>query len=412
MGRNYSHMFRSLSYYKECNVKHSEPVRRDFLPFSRPTISDREIDEVVDSLKSGWLTTGPKVAKFEKAFSEWSGGAEAISVNSATSGLHLVLACLDLEPSDEIITSSITWPSTVNNIELCGARPVFADVDKDTLQIDTTAVAEKITPRTKAVIPVHFAGAPCDMDALRDLCEPRGIHVIEDAAHAVGTEYREKLIGADSEAAIFSFHPIKNMTTGEGGMILTNNDQWARRMRRLRFHGISRDAWKRYSKGGIPQYEVEEPGYKYNMLDIQAAIGIHQFAWLGKFNRIRRELAMNYHHMLENISEILPLGTVPWPHVHAWHLYIVRLNTDTLSVTRDEFIAAMQEENIGTGLHFPAVHLQKYYREKYGFKKGDLPSSEWNSERLFSLPLYPMLTISDQEDVVHALKKLITRFRK
>ena len=390
----------------------SSPVRREFLPFSRPTISDREIDEVVDCLKSGWITTGPKVAKFEQMFSDWSGGAHAISVNSATSGLHLVLACLDLKPGDEIITTSITWPSTVNNIELCGARPVFADIDRDTLQIDVNAVAEKITPRTRAIIPVHFAGAPCDLDALRALCSSRGIHLIEDAAHAIGTVYREKLIGSDSEAAIFSFHPIKNITTGEGGMILTNNTEWAQRMRRLRFHGISRDAWKRYSKGGIPQYEVEEPGYKYNMLDIQAAIGIHQFAWLDKFNRMRRDLAINYHRFLENIPEIMPLGTVPWPHMHSWHLYIVRLDIDSLSVNRDEFIAAMQEENIGTGLHFPAVHLQKYYREKYGFKRGDLPNAEWNSERLFSLPLYPMLTSSDQADVIQALKTLIARFRK
>ena len=387
------------------------PARQEFLPFSRPTISDREIDEVVDSLKSGWLTTGPKVARFEQAFSEWSGGAEAISVNSATAGLHLVLACLDLKPGDEIITTPITWPSTVNNIELCGATPVFADVNRDTLQIDTDAVAEAITPRTKAIIPVHFAGAPCDLDSLHVLCHRHGIHLIEDAAHATGTAYRGKLIGADSEAAIFSFHPIKNITTGEGGMVLTNNSQWAARMRRLRFHGISRDAWKRYAKGGIPQYEVEEPGYKYNMLDIQAAIGIHQFDWLEKFNRIRRELARNYNSLLAYIPEIMPVSEVPWPHIHAWHLYIVRLDIDSLKVSRDEFIAAMQEENIGVGLHFPAVHLQKYYREKYGFSRGYLPNAEWNSDRLFSLPLYPMLTAMDQADVLNAIKKLIGRFR-
>ncbi len=389
----------------------SKPVREEFLPFSRPTIGQGEIDEVVDSLESGWITTGPKVARFEQAFSDWSGGASAISVNSATAGLHLVLSCLDLNPGDEIITTSITWPSTVNNIELCGARPVFADVDKNTLQIDVHDVEARITPRTRAVIPVHFAGAPCDLDPLKQICTRHGIHLIEDAAHAVGTVYRGRLIGTDSEAAIFSFHPIKNITTGEGGMVLTNNRQWAQRMRRLRFHGISRDAWKRYSKGGIPQYEVEEPGFKYNMLDIQAAIGIHQFERLNEFNRTRRRLAEKYDELLQDIPEIMPLDRVPWPHEHAWHLYIVRLDIDVLRVSRDQFIAAMQEENIGTGLHFPAVHLQKYYREKYGYKRGDLRDAEWNSDRLFSLPLYPRLTEDDQADVISALKKLIVRFK-
>ncbi len=389
----------------------SKPVREEFLPFSRPTIGQEEIDEVVDSLESGWITTGPKVARFEQAFSDWSGGASAISANSATAGLHLVLSCLDLNPGDEIITTSITWPSTVNNIELCGARPVFADVDRDTLQIDVQDVEARITPRTRAVIPVHFAGAPCDLDPLKDICAHHGMHLVEDAAHAVGTVYRGRPIGTDSEAAIFSFHPIKNITTGEGGMVLTSNRQWAERMRRLRFHGISRDAWKRYSKGGIPQYEVEEPGFKYNMLDIQAAIGIHQFGKLDEFNRIRRRLAKNYNELLQDIPEIMPLARVAWPHEHAWHLYVVRLDIDVVKVSRDQFIAAMQEENIGTGLHFPAVHLQRYYREKYGYRRGDLRNTEWNSDRLFSLPLYPRLTGDDQADVISALKKLITRFK-
>ncbi len=390
----------------------NRPVRENFLSFSRPTIGDAEINEVVDSLQSGWITTGPKVARFEEQFSAWAEGANAVAVNSATSGLNLVLCCLDLKPGDEIITSSITWPSTVNNIEICGATPVFADVQRDTLQIDADAVAEKITERTRAVIPVHFAGAPSDLDALKTLCSRHNIHLIEDAAHAVGTEYKEKKIGVGSEAAIFSFHPIKNITTGEGGMILTNNDQWADRMRRLRFHGISRDAWKRYAKGGIPQYEVTEPGFKYNMLDLQAAIGIHQFARLDEFNARRKALALNYLEMLQEIPEIMPLSLVEYPHVHAWHLFIVRLDTDAVTVSRDEFIAAMQQENIGIGLHFPAVHLQQYYREKYGYRPGILPESEWNSDRLFSIPLYPLITEDDQKDVINALKKLISKFRK
>ncbi len=386
--------------------------RREFLPFCRPTIGEDEINEVVDSLKSGWITTGPKVARLEEDFKVWSGGQEAIAVNSATAGLHLALLSLDLEPGDEVITTPITWPSTVNNIELCGARPVFADVDSDTLQILPEQIERRVTSRTRAVIPVHFAGAPCDLDAIRQICDRFSLSLIEDAAHAVGTRYKGRLIGSDSEFAVFSFHPIKNMTTGEGGMILCNSESKGQRMKRLRFHGISREAWRRYAKGGLPQYEVIEPGYKYNMLDLQAAIGIHQFKRLEDFNDKRREIANRYFELLRDIPEIMPLEPPKYEHLHAWHLFVVRLNLDALSIDRDEFILRLQEENIGTGLHFPAIHLQKYYREKYGFRPGMLPGAEWNSERLFSLPLYPLLHRNDQEDVVEALKRLIVRYGK
>ena len=382
--------------------------RKEFLPFCRPTIGEEEINEVVDSLRSGWITTGPKTALLEERFRDWSGGQEAIAVNSATAGLHLALLTLDLEPEDEVITTSITWPSTVNNIEICGARTVFADVDRRTLQLLPEAVEAAVTGRTRAVIPVHFAGAPCDLDPLRKICQKHGLDLIEDAAHAVGTRYKGRLVGSDSNIAVFSFHPIKNMTTGEGGMILCQSRKRAERMRRLRFHGISRDAWKRYSKGGIPQYEVTEPGYKYNMLDLQAAIGLHQFAKLDSFNQRRKGLAENYFRLLEDIPEIMPLKPPEYEHTHAWHLFVVRADIEGLGVSRDEFIMRLQERNVGIGLHFPAVHLQKYYREKYGFSKGMLPNAEWNSERLFSLPLYPLLSQEDQEYVAAALKEVIS----
>ncbi|NIA08729.1 MAG: aminotransferase class I/II-fold pyridoxal phosphate-dependent enzyme [Nitrospiraceae bacterium] len=388
------------------------PVRNAFLPFSRPTIGQAEIDEVVDSLRSGWLTTGPKVARFEEKFSQWSGGQEAIAVNSATAGLHVALVTLDLKPGDEVITSPITWPSTVNNIEICGARPVFADVDRETMEIDPADVERHLSPRTKVIIPVHLAGAPCDLDPIKEICRTRNLRLIEDAAHAVGTRYKGQLIGSDSELAVFSFHPIKNMTTGEGGMILCNNIERANRMRRLCFHGISRDAWKRYSKGGVPQYEVREPGFKYNMLDLEAAIGLHQFEQLEKFNGRRADLARNYDHLLADIPEIRPLGIPSYPHKHAWHLYIVRLEIEALTIDRDRFLLALRDENIGTGLHFPAVHLQRFYREKYGYRPGVLPNAEWNSERLFSLPLYPLLEEKDQEDVAEALRKIIEKYRR
>jgi len=388
------------------------PVRNAFLPFSRPTIGQAEIDEVVDSLRSGWLTTGPKVARFEEEFSQWSGGQEAIAVNSATAGLHVALVTLDLRPGDEVITSPITWPSTVNNIEICGARPIFADVDRETLEIDPADVERHLSPKTKVIIPVHLAGAPCDLDPLKEICRIKNLNLIEDAAHAVGTRYKGQLIGSDSELAVFSFHPIKNMTTGEGGMILCNNPDRANRMRRLCFHGISRDAWKRYSKGGVPQYEVREPGFKYNMLDLEAAIGLHQFEQLKNFNSRRAELARNYDRLLTDIPEIRPLGIPSYPHKHAWHLYIVRLEIEALTIDRDRFLLALRDENIGTGLHFPAVHLQRFYREKYGYSPGMLPNAEWNSERLFSLPLYPLLEERDQEDVAKALRKTIEKYRR
>ena len=386
---------------------------KDFIPFCRPTIGDDEIKEVVDSLKSGWITTGPKVARLEQEFRRWLGEhQEAVAVNSATAGLHLALLTLDLNAGDEVITTSITWPSTVNNIVICGARPVFADVNRDTLQIMAQEIEERITGRTRAVIPVHFAGAPVDLDPIRSLCQERGIDLIEDAAHAVGTSYKGRPIGSDSEVAVFSFHPIKNMTTGEGGMILCSSRQRADRMRQLRFHGISRDAWKRYSRGGSPQYEVVEPGFKYNMLDIEAAIGLHQLERLTNFNERRHLLANNYLELLSHVPGIMPLKAPSYPHEHAWHLFVVRLDIDRLRIGRDEFIAKLQEEGIGVGLHFPAVHLQKFYRERYSFKRGMLPNAEWNSDRLFSLPLYPLLTEKEQERVVSSVKKLLKRYER
>jgi UDP-4-amino-4-deoxy-L-arabinose-oxoglutarate aminotransferase len=390
----------------------SRPARASFLPFSSPTIGPEEIDAVVDCLRSGWLTTGPKVARLEEAFAQWSGGQEAVAVNSATAGLHLALLTLNLAPGDEVITTSITWPSTVNNIEICGATSVLADVDKDTLQIDPYDIEKRITARTKCVIPVHFSGAPCDLGPIKDLCRSHGLSLVEDAAHAVGTRYKDRLVGADSEVAVFSFHAVKNMTTGEGGMILCNDADRANRMRMLRAHGLSRDAWKRYAKGGTAQYEVYEPGFKYNMLDLMAAIGLHQFPRLEALNARRASLAVNYYRLLQEIPAILPLGEVPYPHHHAWHLFVVRLDLEAVAISRDHFLQALEEEKIGTGLHFPCIHLQKYYRERYGYRPGDLPQAEWNSARLFSLPLYPLLTEADQEDVVAAIHKVLKRYAR
>jgi UDP-4-amino-4-deoxy-L-arabinose-oxoglutarate aminotransferase len=390
-------------------VIHQRPPRTEPLPFCRPTIEDDDVAEVVACLRSGWITTGPRTARFEEIFRERLGAPHALAVTSATAGLHLLLAAMDVGPGDEVIVPAITWPSTANVVELLGARTVFADVDRDTLQIDPDDVARRVTERTRAIMPVHFAGAPADLRALREIAEPRGIPVIEDAAHALGTEHRGVEVGADSFAAVFSFHPIKNATTGEGGMIVCRDDRLAERLRLLRFHGVRRDAWKRYAGGGSPGYDVEEPGYKHNLPDLLSALGLTQMAKLDAMNAARAERAARYDELLAGIDGIRPIGRVPYPSRHAWHLYVVRADRRRLGIGRDDVIAALGEEKIAAGLHFPAVHLLTYYRERYGHRPGDLPSAEAAGAEILSLPLYPSLTAADQEDVAAALARVARR---
>lgn len=389
----------------------SEPVRPSFLPFSQPTIERDEIDEVVDSLTSGWITTGPKVKRFEAMFRELVGAPEAIAVGSATAGWQLVVAALGIGPGDEVIVPALSWPSVANIVELAGARTVFADVRSDTLQVDPADVARRITPRTRAIVPVHFAGAACDLDALRAVIGDRSIALVEDAAHALGTEYRGRLVGSDSAIALYSFHAIKNVTTGEGGMIACRDPALARRLRLLRFHGITRDTWERYAAGGTPDFEIEAPGYKCNMLDLQAALGLHQLRKLGRFNGRRAELAAQYDALLAAIPEVRPLAPVDYPARHAHHLYVVRLDTAQLGISRDEFLAALTRENIGTGLHFPAIHLKRYYRERYGYTEADLPNAAALGASIASLPLYPRLSNQDVADVVRAIERVVAHCR-
>ena len=380
----------------------SEP---DFIPFCRPTIEDEEIASVVESLKSGWITTGPKVAAFEKVFRDRLGVPHALALNSATAGLHVLLAAMGLAPGDEVITTALTWPSTVNDAELLGLRTVFADVIPGTLLIDPADVKRRVTPRTKAIIPVHYAGAPADLDAIKAAAP--GVPVIEDAAHAVGTFYKGVEIGAGGNDAIFSFHPIKNITTGEGGIVTTHSDRFAERMRLLRFHGVNKDSAARYARTASPRYEVVEPGWKYNMLDLQAALGLEQMKKLARFNGTRAEQAARYADAFASVPEARPLTVPPYAHVHAWHLYIVQVQIDVLSIGRDEFMAELGKLGVGSGLHFTPVHLHRYYREKYGFKPGDLPVTEAAGERIVSLPIYPRLTRAEQDRVIDAVKKVV-----
>ncbi len=374
----------------------------DFLPFSRPSLGEEEIAAVNTVMLSGWITSGPKNQQLEAAFCALTGNKHAIAVSSATGGMHVTLMALDISPGDEIITPSLTWVSTLNMIVLLGAVPVMVDVDRDTLMVTPEAIAAAITHRTRAIIPVHYAGAPADMDAIRAIGHRHGIPIIEDAAHAVGAEYRGAPVGAKG-TAIFSFHAIKNMTCAEGGLVVTDDDQLAERIRSLKFHGLGVNAYDRLAQGRAPQAEVITPGYKYNLSDIHAAIALVQCGKLALVNQRRQDIAQRYLSALSD-TPLLPLRQPEWPHHHAWHLFILRVDAERCGISRDALMAALQAQGIGTGLHFRAVHTQKYYRER--FPALELPHTEWNSERLLSIPLFPDMTYDDTSRVIDALRKL------
>ena len=381
----------------------------EFLPFSRPSISREAIEEVVACLESGWITTGPRVKKFEEALKTYLGAPQALALSSATAGLHLALLALDLKPGDEVITTPMTFAATLNTIVLAGGRPVLADVEPHTYNMDMQRVASALTPRTRAVVPVHFAGLPVDLDPLYALAKKHGLRIIEDAAHAIGAEYRGKRIGSFGDTQVFSFHPNKNMTTGEGGCVTTRDDALAGKMALLRFHGMDREAWDRFGKKGNQHYEIVTPGFKYNMMDIQAALGLHQLPALDGFIARRTELALRYQKLLRD----RPQWTLPqspgFAHRHAWHLYTPLINPEAAGMDRDALMVGLKERNIGTGLHYRAVHLYPYYRDRYGFQRGDFPNAETVSDRIVSLPLFPAMTEADQDRVIGAMDDLFRR---
>ncbi len=387
-------------------------MRDTFLPFSAPTIDDAEINEVVDSLKSGWITTGPKVKRFEDAFKAYVGAPYAVPLSSATAGLHLTLLALDIKEGDEIITTPMTFASTVSMIVLCGGTPVLADIEPGTLNIDVNEVAKKITPRTRAVIPVHFAGQACDMDPLFDLARTHGLTIIEDAAHAVGTEYKGRRIGSLDTISIFSFHPNKNITTGEGGMVCTPDEGLAEEISLLKFHGMSREAWKRFAASGTPNYDIVLPGFKYNMMDIQAAIGIHQLPKLDAFIDRRCAIADYYNREFAGIAELALPAYAPYAQRHAWHLYTPLVRIEMLDLDRDGFMAELKGHNIGSGLHYKAVHHHAWYRENLPQPAGSLPHADYASERILSLPLFPRMTAADARDVVETIRNVIAEYRR
>jgi dTDP-4-amino-4,6-dideoxygalactose transaminase len=378
-------------------------IREEFIPLSRPSISDREIEGVVECLKSGWITTGPVCKSFEDKFCELTGASHAISLSSATAGMHLVLLALGVGEGDEIITPSMTFASTINMITMLKAKPVFADIHYDTLNINADKIEEKISRKTKAIIPVHFAGAPVDMDRILKIAKQHRIAVIEDAAHAVGTYYKGTHAGGFGHIAIFSFHPIKNITSGEGGMITHGDEKLENQLRLLRFHGIKRDAWKRYGKGGNPEYDIQRPGFKYNLTDIQAALGLAQLSRLNEINRRRSEIAELYVEGLKGAEGLELPGIPDYPHVHAWHLFIVKI----LSMDRGNFMEKLSQYNIGYGLHFPACHLLSYVKRQFKTGMGMLPETERAADRIISLPLFPDMKNDDVFYVCEAIREIL-----
>lgn len=373
-----------------------------FLPFSRPSLGEEELAAVKAVFESGWITTGPKNAELEQAFCQLTGNQHAIAVSSATAGMHVTLLALNIQPGDEVITPSLTWVSTINIITLLGATPVMIDIDRDTLMVTPEQIEAAITPRTRAIIPVHYAGAPADIDAIRAIGERHGIAVIEDAAHAAGCYYKGQHVGQQG-TAIFSFHAIKNMTCAEGGLIVTDDAELADRMRSLKFHGLGVDAYDRHTHGRKPQAEVIMPGFKYNLPDISAAIALVQLNKLAAINTRRAEIAQRYLIELAD-TPFLPLAQPEWSHQHAWHLFILRADEATCGLSRDALMETLKKQEIGTGLHFRAAHTHKYYRERY--PQLSLPNTEWNSDRICSIPLFPDMRDEDVSRVIGALRHI------
>jgi dTDP-4-amino-4,6-dideoxygalactose transaminase len=392
-------------------VPNNSPRRREtFLPFSPPDITEEEIEAVSAVLRSGWITTGPRTRQFEQEFAKYVGAQSALALNSCTAGLHLALAALGIGPGDEVITTPMTFCSSVNVIEHVGATPMLTDVDPQTLTIDPARVAEAVTPRTKAIMPVHYAGHPAEMAPLLALTREHSLYVIEDAAHALPAYYEGRPVGSLGDLTAFSFYATKNLTTAEGGM-LTGAPELIERARVLSLHGMSRDAWNRYGQGGSWFYEVVAPGFKYNMTDIQAALGLVQLRRLEAMQARRREIVARYTDALSGLDAVQT--PVERPDVrHAWHLYALRLNLERLTIDRARFIEELAGRNIGASVHFIPIHLHPYYRDKYGWQPADFPVAYAEYQRVVSLPLSPRLSDADVADVIAAVTDVVATFRR
>ncbi len=379
--------------------------REDFLVFGSPLIEEPEIEEVVKTIRSGWIGTGPKVGRFEDMFAEYVGTHDAIAVNSCTAALHLCILAAGIQPGDEVITTPMTFCATANAIIHSGGVPVFVDVNIDTMNIDETKIEAAITDKTKAIIPVHFAGRPCEMDTIMAIARKHNLYVIEDAAHCVEGEYKGRKVGNIGDATCFSFYVTKNITTAEGGMITTNHNDWVKAIKVNALHGMTKDAWKRYSDEGFKHYQVISAGFKYNMTDIQASFGIHQLGRVEQYYKRRMEIVARYNEAFAELAVITPVVDIP-EIKHALHLYTLLVKTEEAGKSRDVVQSELQELNIGTGIHYIALHLHPFYAEKYGYSAGDFPNAEYISDRTISLPLSAKLTDKDVDDVIEAVQKV------
>ena len=382
------------------------------IPFHRPWLMKDEIEEVLDTLNSGWLTTGPKAFRFEEDFKNYIGCRNAIGLNSCTAGLHLSLVAMDFEPGSEVITTPMTFPATANVAVHERLRPVFVDIEPGTLNLDSTKIEKKITSRTKAIIPVHFAGHPCEMDSINAIAAKHNLKVIEDAAHGLGGEYKGKKIGSLGNLTSFSFYANKNITTGEGGMLTVNDDELADVFRRLRLHGLSRDAWNRFgSKNGFSNWKLHSSGFKYNLTDINAALGIHQLKKIDEFEKQRKLYVEIYDEAFKGIPEIEVLIRKDYAK-SAYHLYIIALRLECLTIDRNEFLNEIHMRGIGVAVHYIPLHLQKFYVEKFKTKPEDCPIATNYSEKILTLPLYPKMSVEDVNYVIESVEDIVKKYRR
>jgi len=391
-------------------IEGGAPVRSEFLPLHRPWIDAADEAGVLETLRSGWLTTGPKAKQFERELAAYVGASHAVGVNSCTAALHLALEAVGVGPGDEVVTTPVTFAATANVVCHLGATPRFVDVEPDTQNIDPALIEAAITPKTKAILPVDFAGLPPDLDPILAIARRHGLPVIEDAAHSIGAEYKGRRIGAIADLTAFSFYATKNITSGEGGALVTDNAAWAERAQIMGLHGMSRDAWKRYGADGYRHWDIIGPGYKYNMFDLQAALLLSQFTRIEPFWERRRDITMQLRARFAAVPEVAVLADRAYAK-HAYHLFPIVIRTERLAADRDTIMAAVQKENIGIGVHYRAVHLHPYYAERFGFRRGMFPNAEYYGDRTLSLPFFPKMTDDDVNDVATAIEKVIARYR-
>ena len=387
------------------------PTDSKFIPFHIPAIGEDEIRSVVETLKSGWLTTGPKVKRFEEDFAGFVGCKYAVAVNSGTAALHIALDAIGINEGDEVIVPAMTFAATAEVVLYFKAKPVLVDCQRDTLNLDPSRVEAAVTSKTRAIIPVHFGGQPCEMDEILGIAKKHNLRVIEDAAHALPANDHGRTIGTIGDITCFSFYATKTITTGEGGIATTENLEWAERMRMMSLHGISHDAWKRYTKEGSWYYEILYPGFKYNLTDIAAAIGIEQLKKCNEFWEARQRIAMNYAKAFADLQEI-QLPSCRTGVQHAWHLFVIQLNLERLRINRNQFVEALREREIGTSVHFIPLHLHPYYRDKFGYKSEGFPNASGAFERIISLPIYPKMTEGNVRDVIVAVRQIVQEYRR